>query len=277
MRDHQRVNLHAARRLSLCPPRAAALAAMRSLPLGRGDLERSVAAQSCPCPDICVDQLQNGCLVGPTDYCTYSTGCPLGEYQSGTCCYTCPSPIIIDVANDGFELTNVASGVWFPIGPSSFMYKVAWTYPDSDDAWLALDRDGNGTIDNGQELFGNFTPQPEPPPGQAKHGFLALAAFDNPTKGGNNDRVIDNSDSIYSSLRLWQDRNHNGVSEPRELHTLPSLGIVRISLDFKESSRRDEFGNRFHYRAKVYGAANGDSGRWAYDVFLRIATRFPSR
>jgi hypothetical protein len=66
---------------------------------------------------------------GRTDRLVYLPmyGCPPG--QSGTCCYICRSPIIIDVANDGFDLTKIVSGVWFPIGPSSFMYNVAWTYP----------------------------------------------------------------------------------------------------------------------------------------------------
>jgi hypothetical protein len=205
----------------------------------------------------CTDEQGSSCgsfgmLIGPPP------DCSCHEFHHN-------DPILVDVLGDGFSLTNFSNGVNFDIDADGATERVAWTAPGVDDAFLALDRNGNGTIDNGSELFGDVTPQL---PSNHPHGFLALALYDRPEYGGNGDGLIKKTDAVFSSLRLWQDTNHNGVSEPSELHTLKQLGLKSIDLDYRRSGRRDQYGNVFRYRGKVKDNQDAQLGRWAWDVFL---------
>jgi hypothetical protein len=177
------------------------------------------------------------------------------------CC--CWSPILIDVAGNGFQLTSWADGVEFAPHPGFRPSDRAWTEANSDDAWLVWDRDDDGAINDGSEMFGSATPQPHPPEGALRNGFLALAQYDD----DHND-TIDATDAIFSKLRLWQDRDHDGKSQPMELHALPELGVAGIALIYAEDPEVDEYGNSFRYKAAVYGTPGSPVGMIAWDVWL---------
>lgn len=183
--------------------------------------------------------------------------CDLGTDNSGPC-----SPIIVDVSGHGFVLTSAADGVKFDISGRGTPVQMAWTAPGSGNAFLCLP-DANGNCNTGRQLFGNFTPQPS---SSNPNGYAALAVYDQPWNGGNGDGDIDSRDAIFSRLRLWIDANHDGISQPNELFTLPQLGITSISLNYKSDQRQDQYGNIFRFFAQV-GSTSG-TGRMAYDVFF---------
>jgi len=180
------------------------------------------------------------------------------------------SPIIIDTEGEGFQLTSFQGGVKFDIRGDGHPIQLSWTAAGSHNAFLALDRDGSGTITSGKELFGDWTDQPRSP---NPNGFLALAEFDKPEKGGNGDGAIAEHDAVWPQLRLWIDENHDGVAQRNEIHALYELGVFSLALNYRESQREDRYGNQFRYKAKVnpgHHDRRDDSevGRNAYDVFF---------
>ncbi|HEX2611926.1 MAG TPA: hypothetical protein VHK68_13015 [Gemmatimonadales bacterium] len=178
----------------------------------------------------------------------------------------CSSPIVIDLAGDGFDLSSLEEGVSFDLDADGEKEWTAWTAVLSDDAFLVLDRNGNGRIDNGTELFGDRTPQLF---SDVANGYRALSVFDLPEQGGNGDGWISLADAVYRDLRLWIDTNHDGLSQPDEITTLQAQGVKALRLQYLESRRRDRYGNEFRYWSRVE--------RWArrpfvlsVDVFFRV-------
>lgn len=181
------------------------------------------------------------------------------DWDPSNCrCYGTSTPLIIDIRGDGYRLTDAKNGVLFDLDGSGERVSVAWTSQGSDDAFLVLDRNANGAIDDGGELFGAATVQA---PGARHNGFEALRLLDT-----NGDGVISVADREFVALQLWTDENHNGKSEADELVSLRQAGIGEISLDYVETKIRDNHGNVFRYKAALRAA--GLVGKFIFDVYL---------
>lgn len=129
----------------------------------------------------------------------YGSNCQMICTGSGWYCYIPSSPIVIDTKQEGFHLTDYRHGVKFHFYPDKPPLQMSWTDPAFSNGWLALDRNGNGIIDDATELFGDLTPQPE---SDHPNGFGALAVFDSSAQGGNENGKIDPGDAVFSRLKV---------------------------------------------------------------------------
>lgn len=148
------------------------------------------------------------------------------NYKAGVC----DTPLVIAFDAQPIELApaTAAAFAFRPGLPSSTDWPTATT------PWLALDRDGNGSIDSGAELFGDSTPLAGT---TAANGFEALAALD-----ANRDGAIDRRDPMFATLLLWTDRDADHASSPGELSPASSV-IVEIPLGYQRDARCDDRGN----------------------------------
>ncbi len=196
-----------------------------------------------------------------------------GGSGGGEACLECDpnSPIIVDLDRNGFYLTGLGNPVLFDIDADGVLEELGWTRADQLDGILALDRNENGVIDDGRELFGNHTPLLVG--GTAAHGYIALAEFDQQAQGGNEDQVVDSRDVVFSLLRLWIDFDHDGFSLESELVTLEEAGVVRLEFRYHESRHMDPFGNWFRYNSKAWveGPGNSELPIKTSDVFFVVA------
>jgi hypothetical protein len=189
---------------------------------------------------------ESKCTSGDT-----SATCPQGQMN----CY--PSPVMISLSG-GYDLTSAAQGVVFDINDDGLGERVAWTAPGSDLALLSYDRNGNGRIDSGAELFGDHTRLTNGT--LAENGFAAIADLD-----ANGDERVDASDPAWQDLILWTDNNHDGISQDAEMLQVSESRIVAVGTEYVPSRRNDQHGNEFRYRGEVFLAKGS---RKCYDVYL---------
>ena len=151
---------------------------------------------------------------------------------------TTKSPLVFDLGGDGIETTHYGYGTYFDHDANGFAELTGWIGPD--DGFLVMDRNGNGIIDNGTELFGNHTILSNGK--KAANGFQALAQYDT-----NGDGKIDASDPIWFQLRIWQhDPEATDLGDPDSsgiLKTLDELGIQSIDTGYTNANITDANGN----------------------------------
>lgn len=142
--------------------------------------------------------------------------------------YVWVDPLVLDLDGDGIEISPLASQIQFDTNGDGIKTGTAWV--QADDGLLVWDRNGNGLIDSGRELFGDETLLAN---GQkAAHGFAALSELDvGGADGGAGDGVFDAKDAQYASLRIWRDLNQDGISQANELQTLAEAGVASIKLE----------------------------------------------
>ncbi|HEX4970258.1 MAG TPA: hypothetical protein VJ299_03120 [Steroidobacteraceae bacterium] len=175
------------------------------------------------------------------------------------------SPIVVDTHKDGIQLGAAGRTVSFDVNADGFPDTVQWVRPRGDEAFLTLDRNRNGIVDDGSELFGVGTPLLEG--GTAPNGFVALAQYDQPLLGGNDDGVISRADAVWQELSLWVDANADGVATRNEMRRPESLGLTSFGIIPRVRRYIDEAGNSLPYWAWA-GATGRPARTTMVDVYF---------
>jgi len=174
------------------------------------------------------------------------------------------SPLVLDLAGDGFALTSVEEGPLFDLYGRGAV-RTAWV--QGDDALLALDRNGNGTVDDASELFGEGIDLDGVP---SANGFRALSLLDGARHGGNENGRVDSGDALFAELLLWNDSNGDGRSQSDELRKLGQAGISSLNLSSSYSAgERDAHGNDLGLRGS-FARDHGETGAMV-DAYFRFA------
>ncbi|MCG7977900.1 MAG: hypothetical protein N0E58_07150, partial [Candidatus Thiodiazotropha endolucinida] len=158
---------------------------------------------------------------------------------------------------DGVETVGLSSNIHFDHAGDSF--REATGFAASDDGLLVWDRNGDGSINNGRELFGNATTLSDGT--QAENGFQAMTELDS-----NSDGIVDINDELFGELRVFRDLDQDGATDEGELFALNEAGVESISLDYTNESFIDEFGNE-HRQVGSYTHTNGET-RTMTDVWF---------
>ncbi|MFB5643397.1 calcium-binding protein, partial [Kluyvera ascorbata] len=175
------------------------------------------------------------------------------------------SPVILDLDGDGIETLAKQAGIFFDHDGNHFAENTGWV--SADDGLLVLDKDGNGKIGSGNELFGNNTVLSNG--SLAANGYEALQELDT-----NGDGTLNSRDEAWQQLQVWQDRNGNARVDDGELMSLSEAGIAAIDTDYKNSTWFDKQGNAHKQIGEVI-YLDGSEGQSA-DVWFDVDKGYTS-
>ncbi|NQY79303.1 MAG: hypothetical protein HRT47_03215 [Candidatus Caenarcaniphilales bacterium] len=159
------------------------------------------------------------------------------------------TPLILDLDGDGIDLSSIEDGVTFDLTGDGVRDETAWTDAQNsfDDAFLVLDKNNDGQVNSGKELFGDQNGQ--------DNGFDELATYDT-----NNDGVINSDDEVFEDLKLWADMDADGKVGEGEMKSLAELGIKSLNTGFtgEKGDVTDEHGNDLSMQGSFTREVNGE-------------------
>ena len=155
-------------------------------------------------------------------------------------------PLTLDLDGDGIETVshNGYKGTLFDHDGDGIRTASGWVA--SDDGLLVVDRNGDGIINDGKELFGDSSVLKDGT--KAAHGYAALAEYDS-----NGDGVVDAKDADFGKLRVWRDLNQDGVSQKEELFTLEEVGVQSLNVAYQDTNQNLGNGNRLAHEGSYTG------------------------
>ncbi|MCT8342671.1 MULTISPECIES: hypothetical protein [Photorhabdus] len=169
------------------------------------------------------------------------------------------TPLIIDLTGDGIITIAENGSIYFDHDNDGIVESSGWI--EANNAFLVWDKNGDGKINNGNELFGNNFILKNG--NKSENGFVALADLDD-----NCDGIFDQNDSLWNSLELWIDANKDGITDDGELYKLSESGISAINLTYKENGFKDINGNIHGLESSVLWN-NGNTTK-IVDVFFTV-------
>lgn len=167
------------------------------------------------------------------------------------------SPLVVDFAGTGVELLPPVLGPKFDILGDGHKPHISW--PANPEAAMHVVSLKRGAVRDINDLFGDNTVGPDSK--KASNGFEALKKWDS-----NGDGFIDDEDEIWTHLRLWSDKNLNGISEQGELLTMAQGRIKRFDLAYLDVVEMvGFFGNMSRQRSVV----ELEDGSWlrVFDIY----------